>query len=203
MDYQRTVIGYHGCDEQVATDMLAGKGRLEFSQNDYDWLGKGIYFWEHGPTRAHEWARSRPGTGARIKNPSVIGAIIQLGNCFDLLDVRNTMLLRDLYPHFKASFERNGLQMPENKSVVKAGDNDHVLRYLDCAFLNWFADWNLSNGGRPVDTVRCVFSEGEPAFEGSKIMLKSHIQVAVRNPECIVGYFRPETHQNESKASFD
>jgi hypothetical protein len=196
MDYQRTVIGYHGCDEQVAADMLAGKGRLEFSQNDYDWLGKGIYFWEHGPTRAQEWAHSRPGTGARIKNPSVIGAIIQLGNCFDLLDVRNTTLLRESFPHFKAFIQSNGLRMPENKSLGTVGDNDQVLRYLDCAFLNWLVDYNTGGRHRSFDTIRCLFSEGEPAFDGSRIMLKSHIQIAVRNPDCILGYFRPAKRES-------
>ena len=42
--YQRTIIGYHGCDRAVAEKGLLRRARLEASQNDYDWLGAGIYF---------------------------------------------------------------------------------------------------------------------------------------------------------------
>ena len=35
------------------------------------------------------------------------------------------------------------------------------------------------------------FHEGVPAFQGSGIHTKSHIQVAVRDPACILGYFKP------------
>lgn len=41
------------------------------------------------------------------------------------------------------------------------------------------------------DSVRGVFIEGGPAFEGSGIFEKSHIQICVRNPNCIPGFFRP------------
>ncbi len=50
--YQRTVVGYHGCDAAVAERVLAGKTDLKISTNAYDWLGAGVYFWEHGPQRA-------------------------------------------------------------------------------------------------------------------------------------------------------
>jgi hypothetical protein len=40
-------------------------------------------------------------------------------------------------------------------------------------------------------TIRCAFSEGTPAFPGSKIMAQSHIQIAVRDPSVIIGYFKP------------
>jgi len=57
LKYQRTVIGYHGCDESVVKDVLLRGRTLRPSENDYDWLGRGIYFWEHGPRRAYEWAQ--------------------------------------------------------------------------------------------------------------------------------------------------
>jgi hypothetical protein len=40
-------------------------------------------------------------------------------------------------------------------------------------------------------TVRGVFIEGGEAFPGSCIMEKSHIQIAVRDPACIIGVFQP------------
>src|SRR5437667_162610 len=50
------VLGYHGCDREVGERILGGGGHLQPSENDYDWLGSGIYFWEDTPSRALEWA---------------------------------------------------------------------------------------------------------------------------------------------------
>jgi hypothetical protein len=100
LDYQRTIIGYHGCDRLTAERVLLGRGRLSPSQNDYDWLGGGIYFWEYGPERALDWARAvckrHPN---RIRQPAVLGAIIHSGVCFDLLDVRFTTLVKIVVPN--------------------------------------------------------------------------------------------------------
>jgi hypothetical protein len=40
-------------------------------------------------------------------------------------------------------------------------------------------------------TVRGVFREGEPAFDGSMIYRETHVQVAVVDPSCILGVFHP------------
>ena len=62
--------------------MLSGDKALQPSQNDYDWLGPGIYFWVDSPERGIEWAREqaarkRGRTASRIKDPYVVGAFIQ------------------------------------------------------------------------------------------------------------------------------
>jgi hypothetical protein len=104
--YQRTVIGYHGCDQSVVDSIINRNGHLKRSENRYDWLGKGIYFWEFGPSRANEWAIQRVKDGSNtIKVPAVLGAIINLGRCFDLLDVANTHLLSEMYPPFERFME--------------------------------------------------------------------------------------------------
>lgn len=36
--------------------MRGDKPHLEPSDNPWDWLGKGIYFWEADPIRGYEWA---------------------------------------------------------------------------------------------------------------------------------------------------
>jgi len=51
------VLGFHGCDEVLAESVFAGKTTLTASQNNYDWLGHGIYFWENNPQRALDYAR--------------------------------------------------------------------------------------------------------------------------------------------------
>src|SRR5947207_12927990 len=114
--YQRTVTGYHGCDAAVAARVLAGTARLNLSRNAYDWLGEGIYFWEHGPQRAREWAIEQAKlSGAKIKQPSVLGARINLGECLDLLDTANTGLLGNWYNQFRRTARQRRSRMPENR----------------------------------------------------------------------------------------
>jgi len=40
-------------------------------------------------------------------------------------------------------------------------------------------------------TVRGVFVEGAEAYPGAAIHTKTHVQIAVRDPACVLGYFLP------------
>lgn len=201
LDYQRTVVGYHGCDTAVTEAVLLGQRKLQTSHNSYDWLGSGIYFWEYGPNRAMQWAveisKRRPD---KIKSPAVLGGLIHLGFCFDLLDVRFTDYLRDLFPIFKKTMEDQGTPMPKNEGLP-GHPKELVLRKLDCALLNWAIPVLEAQTGQTFHTVRGVFQEGEPAYEGSAIKRKSHIQIVVRDTNAILGYFKPESLLNERKAT--
>lgn len=58
MHYQRQIVGYHGClVERYEAALLHGT-HLGASADPNDCLGQGIYFWEHGPRRALQWARA-------------------------------------------------------------------------------------------------------------------------------------------------
>jgi hypothetical protein len=183
--YDRTVIAYHGCDAAVARGILNKKAQFQKSQNEYDWLGEGIYFWEFGAARALNFAKFQQ-TRSKVKTPDVIGAIVQLGKCFDLTDTTFTDELGDAYNLFERMMSSQGLAMPMNSGTAP----DKKLRKLDCAVLNFYLR-SLSEQGSNFDTVRCAFEEGPPAFPGSNIRRETHIQIAVRNPDCIVGVFRP------------
>lgn len=192
-DYHRTVIGYHGCDKEVAERVLSGNGELEYSSNKHDWLGKGIYFWEYGRTRAYEWAKWRSsigGPGVKIKTPAVVGAVISLGNCFDLLDTKNTKMLGEMFKLYQDVCQKTGCELPQN---LRSGPNDpdHKKRLLDCAVVNFAIEATEVLEKVKYHSVRCVFTEGMQAFEGSFIMQKSHIQIAIRDRSAILGVFRP------------
>jgi hypothetical protein len=83
------ITGFHSCDREVGLRVLNGKDQLILSDNAWDWLGSGIYFWEQNPARALEYAidsaEGRQKNKVAIKTPFVIGAIIELGNCLNLL----------------------------------------------------------------------------------------------------------------------
>ena len=192
LSYQRTIFGFHGCDKLVADAVLTGSARLSASENAYDWLGRGIYFWEHGPMRALEWARQQAWRKAsHIKEPAVLGAVIQLGNCFDLLDVRYTRELAKSASHIINTADELGIPLPRNQSASRR-DYDWLKRHLDCFILNNSLPEIERTLQTSFDTVRGVFQEGEPAFKGAGLRMKSHIQIAVRNPTAIIGYFKPE-----------
>jgi hypothetical protein len=63
-------------------------------------------------------------------------------------------------------------------------------RDLDRLVINNHLD-ELNEGGVEYDTVRGAFLKGEPVYPGAGFTRESHIQVAVRNPACILGVFRP------------
>jgi len=111
--YARNIIGYHGCDATLAKRLLDGKAELEPSRNEWDWLGSGVYFWEFGPDRALRFAQEQKRRG-RVKTPAVVGAVLQLGRCLDLLDTRNTDELARFYPAWEARAKASGLEIPRN-----------------------------------------------------------------------------------------
>lgn len=178
--FARWVLGYHGCTAEFATDLISGARPISewpHSKNPYDWLGSGIYFWEHGPERAMQWARERRGDSA-----ATVGAIIQLGRCFDLLDVEFT---KELLPAYQSEKERR--EAAGQPLLVNRGPDDALGgRYLDCKVIN-----RCLQRFPEFQVVRGAFQEGAPAFPGAKIFRESHIQIAVRDPRCILGVFRP------------
>lgn len=183
--YDRTVLAYHGCDAATADRLLGGQP-LQPSENAYDWLGRGIYFWEYGADRALRFARWQKARG-KVRTPAVVGAVLQLGECFDLLDTRFTSALRAGYDLLEAQHREAGRPLPSNKGSTP----DRKLRHLDCAVLNTFLDYVEREEGIAYDTVRGAFREGDPVYPGGSIYTETHIQLAVRNPRCVLGVFRP------------
>ncbi len=50
------IYGYHGTSQTKAASILINGFRA--SDNDYDWLGTGIYFFQDAPLRAKQWANT-------------------------------------------------------------------------------------------------------------------------------------------------
>ncbi|MGB7159698.1 MAG: hypothetical protein WBD40_16645 [Tepidisphaeraceae bacterium] len=193
-------LGFHGCDVVLAERVFAGKAHLNRSKNDFDWLGEGIYFWENSPARAFQYAtelKENPRRkGPRVKTPAVVGAVIELGYCLNLLDAEFLDLLRESHDDLKALHDTIEVPLPKNKRI---GD-DLPLRRLDCAVINFMHQTRQERGLAPFDTVRAAFAEGGALFPDSGITAKHHIQLCVRRRSCIKGYFRP---MSEAKLPLD
>lgn len=184
------VIGFHGCDQSVVDKVVAGKDDLLASRNDYDWLGNGIYFWENNEERAYEWAMTLSRrSGSSIKQPAVIGAIIDLGYCLDLTDSAYLKELSKTYNVLEEICKSTGEPMPVNKTA--GNSSDLLLRKLDCAVIEMTHKLNKAANKRAYDSVRGVFWEGRPLYPNAGFAEKNHIQICICNPNCIKGYFLP------------
>lgn len=165
------------------------------SENDYDWLGSGFYFWEGNPERAMAWATqqaARPKKGGpKITKPFAIGAIVDLGHCLNLFDQSALDLVRQSHEALLAALRQAEAPVPQNKAV---GSNpDLVLRRLDCAVIEFLHENNRSSGGTPYDSVRAMFSEGDALYPGAGFHAKNHVQICVRSEACLKGFFRPRS----------
>jgi hypothetical protein len=191
------VLGYHGCHKAIGLQAVAGKLELIQSEKAYDWLGPGVYFWEGDPLRALEWAQWK-----KFDEPFVIGAVIDLRNCLDLMVKENLDLLASAYHSYVAQQRKSGLKILENKSPRGSkSEDDKKLRFLDCAVithLHKILDNEQSAPSRdlpamvqPFDSVRGLFEEKPEVYPGSGFFKNSHSQIAIRNLDCIVEIFVP------------
>ncbi|SFE98440.1 hypothetical protein SAMN05518672_113155 [Chitinophaga sp. CF118] len=195
------IIGFHGCEAEVRDILLQHPNDYKISQQPFDWLGHGLYFWENNYDRAVQWANEKKDRGS-IKHPAVIGAVLHLGYCCDFLDKRHITLLAKYFAVMQGWYKQRGKVLPENKNLPHDPHKDHLLRNLDCAAIEFMhsrilsrAEEDLKTKGftqyKIFDSTRGVFTEGGPAFKGAGLFEKSHIQICVRNPNCIKGFFMP------------
>jgi hypothetical protein len=180
-DYHRTVIAFHGTTSEAAERLVSGDAFVE-SDNDDDWFGKGVYFWEHAPKQAWWWARRFK----RSDSPAVIGAIIRLGNCFDLLDPRNVKTLKAFHDTMIRRFRKARIEVPRNA---------RHRRNRDCAVFN-FLYREAEQADRAIDSARAVYVPTEfrkRVWKGSWIYEEAHIQICVRNPRNILAVWHVRT----------
>lgn len=183
------VLGFHGCDTEVGEAILRGEIRhLSRSENDYDWLGHGIYFWEGNPARALEFAKQRASGGrnskGKISKPFVVGAVINLRHCLDLADSSAISQVQNSHRMLERLSKAGKVALPANGKDLKTRD-------LDCLVFNWLHYVRAEQKAPPYDTVRGLFLEGPPIYSGAGVRAANHIQICVLKDDCILGYFRP------------
>jgi hypothetical protein len=197
------IIGFHGCDRVAAAALINNPDTIKFSKEPHDWLGHGMYFWENNQERARQWAVERQVRKKKdVAEAAVIGAVIQLGYCCDLLDSRFTGLLKNCYPLMEESYNKRGKQLPVNKDLSIDPHKNKLLRILDCTVIEFMHSHIEEQHNRDkrekgfselkiFDSARGVFTEGGPIYEGAEIFEKTHIQICIRNSNCIKGFFLP------------
>ena len=177
------VLGFHGCDQSVADDLLNGKDFVP-SANDWDWLGSGTYFWETNPLRGMEFAKEGRSRG-KVTNPAVIGAVIDLGFCLDLTSSTGIEAVKAAHEDFIAYANEADKPVPKNRL-----GSDKLLRELDCAVINHLHKVREAALLPAFQTVKAVFIEGNRIYDDAGFFEKTHIQICVRDKFCIKGVFR-------------
>lgn len=180
------ISAFHSCDKEVGLRILNGEDDLIASENEWDWLGPGIYFWEQNPARALEYAvecaAGQQKNRTRINTPFVIGAIIELGNCLNLLEPASIKMVKKVHNEFIETCKNNGASIPTNKGAI---------RKLDCSVIKWVHKSTEENQLPTYDTVRSAFNEGGQIYPASNFYDRLHIEICVRNSTLIKGYFLP------------
>lgn len=181
------VLGFHGCDKTVGLDILNGKIELNPSTNPWDWLGEGMYFFEHDAAHALKYAKDvatkEQYAKGKIKIPFVIGAIIDLKNCWNIPTTGGIQLLKKGHKNLKMSMALADKNMPTNKGFA--------ARFLDKAVFEYIHTMHADENSKPFNSVRGAFQEGPAVFTGTTITNKNHIQICIRDKACIRGYFLP------------
>lgn len=131
---------------------------------------------------AIESAKGRQKNKTRIKVPFVIGALVELGNCLNILEPRSVGVLKDAYSSLERITLSGEKQMPVNRGAH---------RQLDCDVITHLHKMNEQKGLKNYETVRSAFVEGNPIYPGSNFTDRLHIELCVHNPELIKGYFLP------------
>lgn len=184
------ILGFHGTDNAVVEAVVQTPTTgLQKSQSTTEWLGHGVYFWEQDPGRALDWA-AHGKTKGNVLQPSVVGAIIDLGYCLDLTTISGLQEIKQAHEILLETYASAGLPLPRN-----TGGIDRLKRELDCAVIQSLHQYRHDRGMRPYDSVRAPFPEANLLYAESGFRAKNHIQICVRNTkQCIKGYFKPITN---------
>src|SRR6266508_6179823 len=98
---EQEIVGYHGTTFSKALSIINREISVDYwrkSDNEYDWLGPGAYFFQDAPIRALLFAERRADQLEKMQGvsdkPAVVRARFRLGTCLDLLDASAATYIR-------------------------------------------------------------------------------------------------------------
>ena len=121
-----------------------------------------------------QWNRPKSGTRQMMRTCCSVG-YFRLGDCLNLLDRKD-------FAEMEAVYARIMLSVPAERSLRNTNSGAH---YLDRYIVDTYCRLASDEASNPFQTVRGCFPEGEPIYPGSKLLSKTHTQIAVRNLSCI------------------
>src|SRR5690606_33668321 len=161
------------------------------------------------PARAQKLAEAsrahpeRMYTKQPIATPAVVGVVLRVQRWLDMTTQDGLHRFADAHQTMVELFSTEGLPLPVNESAGEH-DEDYILRRLDNAVFHVLHQLHDDAfGGTPFyQAVRGAFPQGKYITEHS-FRTDSHIQIAVRDPGCVVGWFLPEGAKLMSPSDYD
>lgn len=83
----------------------------------------------------------------------------------------------------------------DSPTLPKNSIKKPAVRKLDYYVIENIHSFFLANNLPPFDSVRSVFVEGELTYPTAGFKDKNHIQICIRNSDCIKGYFIPRLEE--------
>lgn len=166
-----------------------------------------MYFFEGDPDRALKLAKSASSspehalTQRPIVAPAVVGAILQTDRWLDLTTQKGINSFALVAQALTSAIGDDASKLPRNAPAFD-GDTDNLRRQFDCAVFTMMtteravahrAALEVKDTAAILETVpyqatRAPFEQGEP-IASSAIFTDSHVQIAVHDTRCIVGWF--------------
>lgn len=148
--------------------------------------------------RAWLWAKRE--AKKRNAKPAVVKAVIDVGECLDLLDVHWSHIVRVYHRVMAPSGKPLSTQKPrivrtEARHSFTIEDMEPTYEErgtgcnrLDCDVFNFTIGALSQDQSIVIDSVRAALSEGHPLYHTSFVDDRSHIQIAIRDTaRCIIG----------------
>jgi hypothetical protein len=199
----RLIVGFHGTSKSVAEKLL-GNEPFWVSDNTGDWLGKGVYFWLNDPVRALSWAQNKI---SKFERPSsdeaaVLGAVIDPGNCLDLTTKEGLSWLLLGHDQLAENMRTAGKQMLRNGTDANRPLDKAVVEQVHRLVEVFMSDNKAARRQarlQKIDSIMNVYPDGEPLYEGTTILAKTHVQLCLRDPARIIGVFKVKPELFKSK----
>lgn len=119
--------------------------------------------------------------------------MIDLGYCLNLLNRKFIGILEYANKLYVTSAEANGYTVLQNKGKLP----DMKGRYRDCAVINNLHTVMDERKLTPFDTVRSAFLKAIICMKMRVFFQRTHIQICVRNPNCIKAVFDPREYDKK------
>nr|WP_315183532.1 hypothetical protein [uncultured Albidiferax sp.] len=198
MNSGQLVVAYHGCDVTLRDALVSGRtAHLLHSNNKYDWLGSGAYFFENDFERALLFAQNAHAHPAKrytaipIATPAVVGAILCISRCLDMTTQDGIReYTHALKPLLQGFAEKN--TPPPTNHAASLDDTEVILRELDRSVFEFIHQARESRPELPnFQAVRGAFQQGKALSDASGFKENTHIQIALRDDSCVLGWFLP------------
>lgn len=131
-------------------------------------------------------------TAKPIATPAVVGAVLSVQHWLDMTTQAGIKEFSLAYQAMAEGLTAAGAPIPENRPASE-GDTDVIYRALDNAVFKWLHEARASHVPPlpPFQAVRAAFHQAIKIAPKSGFHASTHIQIALRDNSCVVGWFLP------------